>query len=112
MKATAELQLVPIGEGVSVRQQITRVVESTRRRPWPGSVFRAHLSLPQPQRAGRSQRNNRLTLVRERLFRKMLLPESTTDTRGNPFSLEFFVTFVSFVVRNSGTLKCASRHRA
>jgi len=27
MKATAELQLVPIGEGVSVRQQITRVVE-------------------------------------------------------------------------------------
>ena len=27
MKATAELQLVPIGEGVSVRRQITRVVE-------------------------------------------------------------------------------------
>jgi uncharacterized protein (TIGR00106 family) len=27
MKATAELQVVPIGEGVSVRQQITRVVE-------------------------------------------------------------------------------------
>ena len=27
MKATAELQLVPIGEGVSVRQQIGRVVE-------------------------------------------------------------------------------------
>ncbi len=27
MKATAELQVVPIGEGVSVRQQIGRVVE-------------------------------------------------------------------------------------
>jgi len=27
MKATAELQVVPIGEGVSVRRQITRVVE-------------------------------------------------------------------------------------
>ncbi len=27
MKATAELQVVPIGEGVSVRQQISRVVE-------------------------------------------------------------------------------------
>jgi uncharacterized protein (TIGR00106 family) len=27
MKATAELQVVPIGDGVSVRQQITRVVE-------------------------------------------------------------------------------------
>ncbi len=27
MKATAELQVVPIGEGVSVRQQIIRVVE-------------------------------------------------------------------------------------
>ena len=27
MKATAELQVVPIGSGVSVRQQITRVVE-------------------------------------------------------------------------------------
>jgi len=30
MKATAELQVVPIGEGVSVRQQITRVVELLR----------------------------------------------------------------------------------
>jgi uncharacterized protein (TIGR00106 family) len=27
MKATAELQVVPIGEGVSVREQIKRVVE-------------------------------------------------------------------------------------
>lgn len=27
MKATAELQVVPIGQGVSVRQEITRVVE-------------------------------------------------------------------------------------
>ncbi len=27
MKATAELQVVPIGSGVSVRQEITRVVE-------------------------------------------------------------------------------------
>ena len=27
MQATAELQVVPIGQGVSVRQQITRVVE-------------------------------------------------------------------------------------
>jgi len=27
MKATAELQIVPIGSGVSVRQEITRVVE-------------------------------------------------------------------------------------
>jgi len=27
MKATAELQVVPIGEGVSVRQQVNRVVE-------------------------------------------------------------------------------------
>ena len=27
MKATAELQVVPIGRGVSVRQEITRVVE-------------------------------------------------------------------------------------
>ena len=27
MKATAELQVVPIGEGVSVRQQISRVLE-------------------------------------------------------------------------------------
>ncbi len=27
MKATAELQFVPIGSGVSVRQEITRVVE-------------------------------------------------------------------------------------
>lgn len=27
MKATAELQVVPIGHGVSVRQEITRVVE-------------------------------------------------------------------------------------
>ena len=27
MKATAELQVIPVGEGVSVRQQIMRVVE-------------------------------------------------------------------------------------
>jgi uncharacterized protein (TIGR00106 family) len=27
MKATAELQFVPIGQGVSVRQEITRVIE-------------------------------------------------------------------------------------
>ena len=27
MKATAELQIVPIGDGVSVRKEITRVVE-------------------------------------------------------------------------------------
>ncbi len=27
MKATAELQIIPIGDGVSVRQEITRVVE-------------------------------------------------------------------------------------
>ncbi len=27
MKATAELQMVPIGEGVSVRQEITRVIK-------------------------------------------------------------------------------------
>lgn len=27
MKATAELQVVPIGSGVSVRQEITRVIE-------------------------------------------------------------------------------------
>lgn len=27
MKATAELQVIPIGSGVSVRQEITRVVE-------------------------------------------------------------------------------------
>jgi uncharacterized protein YqgV (UPF0045/DUF77 family) len=26
MKATAEFQLIPIGSGISVRQQITRVV--------------------------------------------------------------------------------------
>ncbi len=34
MKATAELQIIPIGSGVSVRQEITRVVE------WPGSGLR------------------------------------------------------------------------
>ncbi len=27
MKATAELQVVPVGEGVSVRKQVTRVVQ-------------------------------------------------------------------------------------
>ena len=27
MKATAELQVIPIGDGISVRQEITRVVE-------------------------------------------------------------------------------------
>ncbi len=27
MKATAELQLIPIGDGVSVRKEVTRVVE-------------------------------------------------------------------------------------
>jgi uncharacterized protein (TIGR00106 family) len=27
MKATAELQVIPVGEGVSVRQQIMRIVE-------------------------------------------------------------------------------------
>jgi uncharacterized protein (TIGR00106 family) len=27
MKATAELQVIPVGEGVSVRQQVTRIVE-------------------------------------------------------------------------------------
>lgn len=27
MKATADLQVIPLGEGVSVREQITRVVE-------------------------------------------------------------------------------------
>jgi uncharacterized protein (TIGR00106 family) len=27
MKATAELQVIPVGEGVSVRQQVMRVVE-------------------------------------------------------------------------------------
>ena len=27
MKATAELQVIPIGEGVSVRQQVMRIVE-------------------------------------------------------------------------------------
>jgi uncharacterized protein (TIGR00106 family) len=27
MKATAELQVIPVGEGVSVRQQVVRIVE-------------------------------------------------------------------------------------
>jgi uncharacterized protein (TIGR00106 family) len=27
MKATAELQVIPVGEGVSVRQQVMRIVE-------------------------------------------------------------------------------------
>lgn len=31
MKATAELQVIPLGEGVSVRQQIMRVVELLKR---------------------------------------------------------------------------------
>ena len=30
MKATAELQVVPIGEGVSVRQQVKQVVELSK----------------------------------------------------------------------------------
>lgn len=30
MKATAELQVIPIGEGVSVRQEVVRVVEMLR----------------------------------------------------------------------------------
>ncbi len=30
MKATAELQVIPIGDGVSVRKEITRVVELLR----------------------------------------------------------------------------------
>ncbi|NOR41261.1 MAG: MTH1187 family thiamine-binding protein [Gammaproteobacteria bacterium] len=32
MKATAELQVIPIGEGVSVRQEIVRVVEMLQQR--------------------------------------------------------------------------------
>jgi len=31
MKATAELQVVPIGKGVSVRREITRIVEMLQR---------------------------------------------------------------------------------
>lgn len=30
MKATAELQVIPLGDGVSVRKQITRVLETLR----------------------------------------------------------------------------------
>ena len=41
MKATAELQLVPIGEGVSVRQQITRVVELLQGRDF---IIQTHAS--------------------------------------------------------------------
>jgi uncharacterized protein (TIGR00106 family) len=32
MKATAELQVIPIGEGVSVRQEVVRVVEMLQQR--------------------------------------------------------------------------------
>jgi len=41
MKATAELQVVPIGDGVSVRKQITRVVELLRRHDF---VLETHAS--------------------------------------------------------------------
>lgn len=34
MKATAELQLIPVGEGVSVRREVTRVVEILQTHPF------------------------------------------------------------------------------
>ena len=43
MKATAELQIVPIGDGVSVRKEITRVVE-----PLQGHDFVLEPMLPVP----------------------------------------------------------------
>ncbi len=39
---------------------------------------------------------------RKRIVRHRLLPENTVGKRGNPLSLKSFVTFVPFVVRNSG----------
>ncbi len=41
MKATAELQVVPIGSGVSVRKEITRVVEMLKER---GFIVETHAS--------------------------------------------------------------------
>lgn len=41
MKATAELQVVPIGQGVSVRREITRVVELLGRRDF---IIETHAS--------------------------------------------------------------------
>jgi hypothetical protein len=39
---------------------------------------------------------------RDRIARHTLLPENAADKQGNPLSLKYFVTFVPFVVRNSG----------
>jgi hypothetical protein len=39
---------------------------------------------------------------RKRIVRHKLLPQNTADKRENPLSLKSFVTFVPFVVRNSG----------
>lgn len=41
MKATAELQIIPIGNGISVRQEISRVVEMLQDH---GFVFETHAS--------------------------------------------------------------------
>jgi len=38
----------------------------------------------------------------KRIVRHRLLAENMTDKQGNPLSLKAFVTFVPFVVRNSG----------
>jgi hypothetical protein len=40
---------------------------------------------------------------RNRIVTHRLLDENTADKRGNPLSLKSFVTFVPFVVRNSGS---------
>jgi len=39
---------------------------------------------------------------RKRSVMHRLLPENTADKRGNSLTLKSFVTFVPFVVRNSG----------
>ncbi|HHH43403.1 MAG TPA: MTH1187 family thiamine-binding protein [Gammaproteobacteria bacterium] len=41
MKATAELQFVPIGQGVSVRREITRVIELLRQQDF---ILEVHAS--------------------------------------------------------------------
>jgi uncharacterized protein (TIGR00106 family) len=41
MKATAELQVIPVGEGVSVRQQVMRVVELLQSRDF---ILETHAS--------------------------------------------------------------------
>jgi hypothetical protein len=50
-----------------------------------------------------------LTIDRKKSVRHRLLPENATDKRRNPLSLKSFVTFVSFVVRDSGQESVGAR---